>query len=82
MSMDEKYYREALSNIRDYASNRRECSLYLEIVEKMASDALREESLTPQSSKQYDVGENCYFRGGRGCGNIRLDVPWKALGER
>ena len=50
--MEEKYYREALSNIRDYASNRRECSLYLEIVERMASDALQGKSLTTKSSEQ------------------------------
>jgi len=50
--MEEKYYREALSNIRDYASNRRECSLYLEIVERMASDALQGKDLTTKSSGQ------------------------------
>ena len=27
-----------------------------------------------------DAGENCYYRGGRGCGNVRLDVPWKSGG--
>jgi len=27
-----------------------------------------------------DAGENCYYRGGHGCGNIRLDVPWKSGG--
>ena len=30
-----------------------------------------------KSNKQKDAGENCFFRGGHGCGNIRLDVPWK-----
>lgn len=24
-----------------------------------------------------DVGENCFWRGGHGCGNIRTDIPWK-----
>jgi len=31
-----------------------------------------------QSIQPDGVGENCYFRGGHGCGNIRLDVPWKS----
>ena len=26
---------------------------------------------------EHDAGENCFFRGGRGCQNLRLDVPWK-----
>lgn len=28
-------------------------------------------------SPQPDAGENCFFWGGRGCRNIRLDVAWK-----
>ena len=28
-----------------------------------------------------DAGENCFFRGGHGCNNIRLGVPWKTSGE-
>ena len=59
--MEEKYYREALSNIRDYASNRRECSLYLEIVERMASDALQGKDLTTKSSGQDTC--DCTVRG-------------------
>ena len=34
-----------------------------------------------ESSEQDDAGENCFFRGGHGCNNIRLDVPWKPLSE-
>jgi len=37
--------------------------------------------LKSKSSGQDEVGENCFFRGGHGCGNIRLDVPWKPLDE-
>jgi len=36
-----------------------------------------DQHLTNQSNEQKDAGENCFFRGGHGCGNIRLDVPWK-----
>jgi len=36
-----------------------------------------EKHLSNQSSEQENAGENCFFRGGHGCGNIRLDVPWK-----
>ncbi len=49
--MLEKYYREALSNILDYASERKECSLYLETIEKMALDALHGKNLTSQCSR-------------------------------
>ena len=46
MDITEKYYREALSKIVDYASERKECSVYLETVEKIALDALHGKNLT------------------------------------
>lgn len=26
-----------------------------------------------------NADENCYYQGGHGCGNIRMDVPWKEM---
>lgn len=40
-----------------------------------------DQHLANQSTGQDGVGENCFFRGGHGCNNIRLDVPWKSSGE-
>ena len=48
--------------------------------------ALRERSSTigiPEWCPLPDIpsnnaGENCFYRGGYGCNNIRLDVPWKS----
>ena len=40
MSMVESYYRRALGDIMQFASERKECSVYLETVEQMALNAL------------------------------------------
>ena len=57
--MIEKYYREALSRIVDYASERKECSVYLETIEKMALDALHGKNLTNKSSRPDLVCPEC-----------------------
>ena len=54
----EKYYREALGNIYQYASERKECSSYLETIEKMALDALHGKNLTSASTRPDDSCPN------------------------
>lgn len=31
----------------------------------------------PLPDAPINAGENCFYQGGHGCNNIRLDVPWK-----